>query len=310
MNEIQKIQNQIDETAKMLLQYETFLSEEPDNFSHKLSINSLKAQLTELEKQLRIEKAKRDKEVIEIRLKGRTANGTLPLEVLAKLADGLSGTVLNASYFIQFGRKMQKSKEKQVHDIVDLRLAGISTGSTKLFITANTAPDLFGRSIAEESLKHSFNLLQSESPEDLTESASKVGKESVKKLYKFLTSISNAELEVDLNWSSPTNERYEWQGSTQNLLKVAQSLTNIQMSEPEVIEFSGELITISLRGNFEIKSDVKQTIRGTFPNNLLEEIKTLTIGSFYSGKLEKRIIINLATESEKIYYTLLSIKHV
>jgi len=310
MNEIQKIQNQIDETAKMLLQYETFLSEEPDNFSHKLSINSLKAQLTELEKQLRIEKAKRDKEVIEIRLKGRTANGTLPLEVLAKLADGLSGTVLNASYFIQFGRKMQKSKEKQVHDIVDLRLAGISTGSTKLFITANTAPDLFGRSIAEESLKHSFNLLQSESPDDLTESASKVGKESVKKLYKFLTSISNAELEVDLNWSSPTNERYEWQGSTQNLLKVAQSLTNIQMSEPEVIEFSGELITISLRGNFEIKSDVKQTIRGTFPNNLLEEIKTLTIGSFYSGKLEKRIIINLATESEKIYYTLLSIKHV
>ena len=310
MNEIQKIQNQINEVAKHLEQYESLLRDEPNNFSHQISIDSLKAQISELEKQLRFEKAKREKEIIEIRLKGKSANGTIPLEVLAKLADGLSGTVLNASYFIQFGHKVKKVKAKEIHDIVNLRLAGISTGSTKLFVIANTAPDLFGISLAEESLKHSFNLLQSESADELTESASKIGKESVKKLYKFITSISNADLEVDLDWSSPTNEKYEWKGSKDNLLRVAQSLTNIQMSEPEVISFSGELFTISLRGNFEIKSDDKRTIRGTFPNELLEEIKTLTIGSNYIGKLEKRIILNLATESEKVYYTLLSIKHI
>jgi hypothetical protein len=256
------------------------------------------------------EKAKRDKEVIEIRLKGRTADGTIPLEVLAKLADGLSGTVLNASYFIQFGQKVKKIKVKEVHDIVNLRLAGISTGSTRLFVTANTAPDLFGRSLAEESLKHSFNLLQSESADELTESASKIGKESVRKLYKFITTISNAEMEVDLKWNSPTNENYNWDGNKQTLLRVAQSLTNIQMSDPETIDFSGELIAISLRGTFEIKLDDKRTIRGEFPNNLLEEIKTLTIGSNYAGKMEKQTIVNMATESEKVYYTLISISHV
>ena len=294
MIEIQKIQNQIDEVAKMLLQYENLLSKEPDNFSHKLSIDSLKTQITELERQLRFEKSKRDKEVIEIRLKGRTANGTIPLEVLAKLADGLSGTILNASYFIQFGHRVKKVKAKEIHDIVDLRLAGLSTGSTRLFVIANTSPDLFGRSLAEESLKNSINLLQSETSDELTEFASKIGKESVKKLYKFITSISNADLEVDLNWSSPINENYNWQGSKQKLLSVAQSLTNIQISEPEVIEISGELITISLRGNFEIRADDKRSIRGIFPNNLLEEIKTLTIGSNYTCQLEKRIIVNLA----------------
>ena len=310
MNEIQKIQSQIDAVAEMLSQHENLLAKEPDNFSHTLGISSLKAQLSELEKQLMHEKAKRDKEVIEIRLKGRTANGTIPLEVLAKLADGLSGTVLNASYFIQFGQKIKKIKAKEIHDIVDLRLAGISTGSTRLFVTANTSPDLFGRSLAEESLYHSFNLLLSESPDELTESASKIGKESVKKLYKFITSISNAEMEVDLNWSSPASENYNWVGNKQTLLRVAQSLTNIQMSEPEIVEFSGELITISLRGTFEIESDDKRIFKGSFPNNIIDEIKTLTIGSNYVGKLEMRTIINLATESEKIYYTLLSIKHI
>lgn len=310
MNEIQKIQSQIDEVAEMLVQYENLLAKEPNDFSHQLSIDSLKAQISGLEKQMMYEKAKRDKEVIEIRLKGRTADGTIPLEVLAKLADGLSGTVLNASYFIQFGQKVKKIKVKEVHDIVNLRLAGISTGSTRLFVTANTAPDLFGRSLAEESLKHSFNLLQSESADELNESASKIGKESVRKLYKFITTISNAEMEVDLKWNSPTNENYNWDGNKQTLLRVAQSLTNIQMSAPETIDFSGELIAISLRGTFEIKLDDKRTIRGEFPNNLLEEIKTLTIGSNYAGKMEKQTIVNMATESEKVYYTLISISHV
>lgn len=310
MNEIKKIQSQIDSVSEMLLEFENLLAKEPDNFSHKLGIDSLKSQIAELEKQMMFEKAKRNKEVIEIRLKGRTADGTIPLEVLSKLADGLSGTVLNASYFIQFGQKVKKIKVKEVHDIVNLRLAGISTGSTRLFVTANTSPDLFGRSLAEESLKHSFNLLQSESSDELTESASKIGKESVKKLYKFITTISNADMEVDLNWSSPTNENYNWNGNKQTLLRVAQSLTNIQMSDPETINFLGELISISLRGTFEIKLEGRRTIRGEFPNNLLEEIKTLTIGSNYAGKIEKQTIVNMATESEKIYYTLISIRHV
>ena len=174
MNEIKKIEAQIIEIAKMLEQAEALLLAEPNNFSYQINIDTIKSQISELEKQLQHEKAKRDKEVIEIRLIGKSANGTLPLEVLAKLADGFSGTILNASLFIQFGKKKNKEKIKEVHDIVDLRLAGIATGSTRLFITAKNAPDLFGRSLSEESLNHSFNLLQSQSPEELTDRKSVV----------------------------------------------------------------------------------------------------------------------------------------
>lgn len=309
MNEIQKIENQITAITAMLSEAETLLHVDPNNFSHQLSVSSIKGQISELERQLRIEKEKRDKEVIEIRLIGGLANGTLPLEVLSKLADGFSGAILNASMFIQFGKKKNKEKIKEVHDIVNLRLAGIATGSTRLFITANNSPDLFGRSLAEESLNHSFNLLQSQSPEELTQSASKIGKDGVKKLYKFVTAISNADLEVDLKWVSPTNENFEWQANKATLLRVAQSLNNLQISEPETVLFSGELIGISLRGTFEIKTDDKKSIKGNYPNELIADAKTLTIGSHYSGKMEKKTIINSATETEKIFYTLIEIKH-
>lgn len=309
MNEIKEIENQINVVAQMLQQAEALLVADPTNFSHQVNIDTLKGQVSELERKLQFVKAKRNKEVIEIRLIGKTANGTLPLEVLAKLADGFSGTILNASLFAQYGKKKNKEKIKEVHDIVDLRLAGIATGSTRLFITANNAPDLFGRSLSEEALNHSFNLLQSQSPEELTQSAAKIGKDGVNKLYKFVTSISNADLEVDLNWTSPTNDKFEWQGNRETLLRVAQSLNNLQISEPETVLFSGELIGISLRGTFEIKTDDKKTIKGSYPNELIAEAKTLTIGSHYSGKLEKKTIINSATETEKIFYTLITIKH-
>jgi len=309
MNEINKLESQINSIAKLLEQAESLLLSDPNNFSHQLSINSLKSQILELEHQLQFEKAKRDKEVIELRLIGKSANGTLPLEVLAKLADGFSGAIINSSLFIQFGKKKNKEKVTEINNIVNLRLAGISSGSTRLFITANSSPDLFGRSLSEESLNHTFNLLQSQSPEELTQSASKIGKDGVKKLYKFVTAISNADLEIDLNWTSPTNEKFDWKGTKESLVTVAQSLNNLQISDPETVLFSGELIGISLRGTFEIKTDDKKTIKGNYPNELIAEAKTLTIGSHYSGQLEKKTIINSATESERIFYTLVSINH-
>lgn len=310
MNEIKKIQDNIDTIAKMQSQYESLLLEQPNNISHELTIQTFKSQISELEKELQFEKAKRNKEIVEIRLIGKLANGTIPLEILAKLSDGFSGAILNASFFIQYGNKKNKVREKEVHDIVDLRLAGIGSGSTRLFVTANNAPDLFGRSLAEESLNHSFNLLQSQSQLELTQSAAKIGKEGVKKLHKFITSISTSNLEVDLNWTSPTNEKLEWKGTKDVLNRVAQSLNNIQMNEPEIISFSGELVAISLRNTFEIKTNEKKTIKGNYPNNLLDEIKKLTIGANYSGELEKKTIINLATELEQVYFTLISINHV
>lgn len=308
MSNIKNIQDKIDGFAQMLVQYEALLAQDVTNFSNQLSVNSFKAQISELERELQFEKAKRNKEIVEIRLIGRNADGTLPLEILAKLADGFSGAIINASNFIQFGNKKSKSNSEFISNAVDLRLAGIATGSTRLFVTAKNSPDLFGKSLSEESLNHSFNLLQSNTPEELTESASKIGKESVKKLNKFITTISNADLEVDLNWTTPTNEKMEWKGDKATLLKVAQSLSNIVMSEPEKIAFKGKLVGISLRGTFEIKTDDNKNIKGTYSKDLLETAKTLTIDSNYSGDFEKKVIINSATGSEQTFYSLISIK--
>ena len=76
MNEIKEIENQINVVAQMLQQAEALLVADPTNFSHQVNIDTLKGQVSELERKLQFVKAKRNKEVIEIRLIGKTANGT------------------------------------------------------------------------------------------------------------------------------------------------------------------------------------------------------------------------------------------
>lgn len=311
MDEIKQIQEKITPLLQLIEGEEKKLSGNTKNLALELSIKSLKYQLSELQAELRIEKAKREKEFIEIRLKGRSADGSISLKFLSELASGFSGTILSASKNIQFGNKGSREKITELIDTVNLRLIGLAPGSTRLYITANTAPDLFGNSLAEKSLKQSFHLLQSQSPEQLIESASVMGKASVNSLRKFVSSINNNNLEVDIKWSSPENKPYEWIGEKQNMLSIVNSLSKIVMSEPETISFKGELITISMKGNFEIIDEqTKKTYRGNYSNEIVETAKQLNIGHRYSGEIEKKTVIIQATEAEKVYYTLLSIRKI
>lgn len=309
MSTIKNIVDKIEGFIKLLNEQEAFLNKDPSNFSIQLNVNSIKAQIADLEKELRFEKNRRDREIVEVRLIGRAADGTIPLDVLGKVADGFAGAILNASSFIQFGKKKNKSNSKFLNDNIDLRLASISTGSTRLFITAKSSPDLFGKSLSEESLNHSFNLLKSTSAEELTQSASKIGKEGVRKLNKFVTAISDADLELDLSWMTPTNELVTWLADKDALLRVSQSLSNIVMGEPKESSFRGELIGISKRGTFEITLESGKNIKGTYPNNLYEDIRSIPIGSNCVGVLEEKTILNSATNYEQTHYTLISISN-
>jgi len=307
MNYIERLNNKMGTVAEKIELLKQELLLQPNSLAIKASLESYNTHYKELEKELYNEKLKRIKEIIEIRLKGSSADGSISLDLLARLSSGLSGTILNAATYIQYGQRVNRIRSKEIHDIVNLKLAGISTGSTRLFITADSSPDLFGRSLAEESFKSTFNVLTANSEDALIEYAAKIGNDSVKSLHKFITSISSAELELRIDWNTPTNETMEWVADKEELLKVAQSLNHIQIVEPQSIDFEGELIAISLKNKFELKLLDGITIKGIYPNELLDTVKTLTVGANYKGTFTKKTVVNSTTSAEKYFYSLNSI---
>ncbi|MBI5190352.1 MAG: hypothetical protein HZA22_06730 [Nitrospirae bacterium] len=308
MNIIEKLNNQIVAANDMLARYETVLDKEPKNIAYQLSAISVKSHISELQHQLQREKILREKEVLEIRLKGVTANGSIPLSVLSELSLYLSDALQATSQKVKTGLDAKRRILKDIVNTLDLRLAGLATGSTRLIITGNSSPDLFGQSLLESSLENTFALLESRSAEELTEGVSKVGIRSANKFNKFLKTISDSGYEVDISWVSPTKHEYDWKASMDDIRSLSNSLDSITMSQNEIFEFKGKLVMASLKGAFEIETDAEETIKGKFPTQLTEYVKKLHIGDKCNGMIEKETITNRTTGLEKVYYTLLEIE--
>lgn len=309
MPSIKKIQDSIQELTTFVSEYATLLKAEPNNLSHKLTLQSLESQITELQQQLYQENLKREKEIVQLRLKGRVAKfGTFPLSLVGGLTNSFSNAVFNTSKYFQFGNKGGVKIDNIINETIDLRLEGLGRGSTIFYLSAKTSPDLFGNSVIQNSLDNVFDLLNSQSPEQIIENISIVGSKSIKYYSDFFEELNKDDLELDLTWHTPNETVKNWDGTKDKILSLYNTLNSIKLSEPEEISFEGEIITLSLKGRFEIFSVDKERFYGTFPNELTEQIKQLHVGDFCKGTILKTIIFNAATGKEKYEYILRDIE--
>ncbi len=309
MNLIKKLGAEIDKANVLLDEYNSIIADDPDNLAYQLSIETIKEHIADLQAQIKEEKDFREKEVIELRLKGPLVEeGSIPLSILGDIAKELSNAIYSASQLIKAGKEVMRMIPRSTIKTLNLRFAGIKSGSTRILITGDTSPDIFGHSLIEESLTNTFELLGSETPDEITDSASKIGIRSVASINKFLKTLSSSQLEAEMSWTSPSDIGYKWKGSKAKLTTMSNTLEKIKSPKPEQINVIGKLIMISLKWQFEVQDEKGVSYKGTYPSQLLEEIKTLHVGDQLTSVIEKKIIINEATGKQKNYYTLLSLK--
>jgi hypothetical protein len=309
MASIKRLNENISKLSAVLEEYDVQLSKEPGNFSIKLTIDNLKSQINELQSQLHHENLKREKEIVQLRFKGKIAqSGTFPLSLVGGLTDAFSNAIFQTSKYFQYGNKGGTKIDQIISNSIDLRLEGLGTGSTVFYLSAATSPDLFGNSLIQNSLENTFALLNAENMDSLIENISVVGAQSVKYYSNFFKELNNDDLELQLTWHTPNEVVKEWHGTKDKILTLYNTLNSIELIEPEEIAFEGEIITLSLKRKFEILSKDKERFYGTFPNELTEIIKQLHVGAFCKGVILKTTIFNPVTGKEKYEYTLSEIK--
>lgn len=309
MASIKKITDHILQLTALVEEYTFTLNNEPQNFSLKITIDSLKSQINELQSQLYQENLKREKEIVQLRFKGKIAiYGTFPLDLVGGLTNSFSNAVFNTSKYFQFGNKGGTKIDSIIKETIDLRLEGIGKGSTIFYLSAKTSPDLFGKSVIQSSLDNVFDLLNSNSPEQIIENISIVGSRSIKYYSDFFKKLNKDELELDLTWHTPNETLKKWDGTKEKILSLYNTLNNVKLSEPEEICFEGEIITLSLKGRFEILSTENERFYGSFPNELIEKIKQLHVGDLCKGIILKTIIMSAVTGKERYEYALQDIE--
>lgn len=305
MSLIGKLKSNIEELKKFISSLENEIEISPNDFALSLKKESLINQLEDLQHQLYLENLKREKEIVQIRLIGQNANfGNLPLEFVGGITSNISQSIFNTSKYLQFGKKGGAKKEKIVKETINLRFEGVGRGSTIFYVSGNTSPDLFGNSILQNSLENTFGLFNSSTSDEISDNVANVGGKSLKFISKFLDELVKDNLECDLKWDSPNDEQYLWEGRLENILKLSNTLNKLEISEPEEIEFEGELITISAKGKFEILTVTNQRLYGTFSNELLPKMEELHIRQHCRGVITKTTIYNPITDKEKVEYNL------
>ena len=309
MYSIERIEELLANSEDTLLKYENLLKSKPNSLFNKGMIKNTVEQITELRCNLAFEKQKREKEIIDIRLKGKVAKvGKLPLELLGDFAKSLSECIIESSRKYQYGNKSGAKIVSSIKETVDLRFDRLVPGSTHILVTGNSSPDLFGNSMIENALINTFNLLNVNSDSELMDKSEKYGGAGIKKLSKILNLSINNHLEFDLEWSSPNSKVFRWEGSFDKIKQLNNSISKIETITPEEIEISGTLIMQSIKGQLEIEDSDGKSVKVSFPMSFLEKIKEFQIGEDFSAVIIKNILKNTITKEEKASFELKEIK--
>ena len=309
MYSIERIEELLANSEDTLLKYENLLKSKPNSLFNKGMIKNTVEQITELRSNLAFEKQKREKEIIDIRLKGKVAKvGKLPLELLGDFAKSLSECIIESSRKYQYGNKSGAKIVSSIKETVDLRFDRLVPGSTHILVTGNSSPDLFGNSMIENALINTFNLLNVNSDSELMDKSEKYGGAGIKKLSKILNLSINNHLEFDLEWSSPNSKVFRWEGSFDKIKQLNNSISKIETIMPEEIEISGTLIMQSIKGQLEIEDSDGKSVKVSFPMSFLEKIKEFQIGENFSAVIIKNILKNTITKEEKASFELKEIK--
>ncbi len=288
-----------------LAKYEAEVKINPASLFNRGIVQNTRERLNELRANLTIEKGDREKELLSIRLRGKAANyGKIPLDLFGTISKVLSDCLTETSRQYQFGNKTGPKYIAQIKDTIDLQFERTVPGSTFIVITAKTNPDLFGNSIIENALINTFEILNADGIH-LLESAGKMGGNGIKKLNELLSVTIKNSLEFDLQWKSPDEKQYMWEGNRAKMQTLNNSISKIQINDPQEIEFNGKLITQSLKGIIEIQEEEeKKLTKIHFPMQLLEAVKSLQIGDACSGKIIQKTFINNVSGERKDTYEL------
>lgn len=251
MTRINELQDDLVKARKIASRYEPHregMSSRTSSFFQ----SSWAERIKELEAEISVEQAKRRKEVFELRLIGsQVANTSVPLGLLAKLAEPLNKLITNASY------KMRHSKDahsipKEWADMLDLRLENLAFGSSRLVMSGNVSPDLVGDSPTQDALNAIFAILGAPY-EEFIDSLHTIGVKAAKNLACVLEAMEGENLACEFSWSPPSGEHLIWKASIADMAHMRTLLEGVDEPIEEEETIQGIVTLLAATGRLELK---------------------------------------------------------
>jgi len=256
---------------------------EPEDFFLQLAAANQHQSALEVERQALLVEAEEAGELVDLRLIGPRANGSISLDWFIAVMDPLSKAWKLAAHRLRYGRDAARGVGSDVVSALNLKLAGLGYGSTRIFVTGNVLPDLTGESLLQATLTQTFRLLNSKQ-EDFYDAIDAIGGRSAHQMSEFMKALDDSGLAAEFTWQSPRG-REVWDGRPDEITRIRALLDTIR--EPERYEevLEGRVAGITDTGRLDLRTDDgKISVR--FPLRLTDQVQRLTITSLARIRVE------------------------
>jgi hypothetical protein len=246
----------------------------PDDFFLKLAAENQRQAAQDAARDLALAESDESSELIDLRFIGPRATGSIPLEWFVKAVDPLATAWKLAAHRLRHGFQASRGVGSDIAQTLNLKLAGLAYGSTRILVTGNALPDLTGESLLQATLVQTFRLLQSKH-EDFYDAVDAIGGRAAHKISGFLKALDDGGYATELSWRSPGGLR-RWEGGSDEIARIRVLLDTIR--EPERYEETiiGRVAGITDTGRLELRTeDGKVAIR--FPLKLTDQVRGLSI---------------------------------
>jgi hypothetical protein len=309
METIKSIKDRISFLKENIGAIQSKISFDTDRFSEVIFLENIQNELRELESKLYYENTLRNKEIISLRLIGGMAQyGTFPLEVIGDITTSFSKALYKTSQYIAYGNKGGSKIESFLKNSLDLRLEGVSSGSTIFNISARTNPDLFGNSTIQSSLESTFDFLNSDDDQRFVENIEKIGTKSPKYFSSFLFALIENNLEVEISWEGLDLIEKKWIGNRNKLTAIYNTLKDLKILPSNTIHITGKIVVLSIKNKIEVFDEsANKTYTIRYDSTFSDKIKFLHIGEIKTFSIDETKIESIISQKEKTNYSLIDI---
>lgn len=257
--------------------------ENPDDFFLQLAARNQEDAAREIAHQVMLEEAEEAGELVDLRLLGPRANGSISLDWFIRAMDPLSKAWKLAAHRLRYGNDAARGAGADVVSALNLKLAGIGRGSTRIFVTGNAMPDLTGESLLQATLTQVFRLLNARQ-DQFYDAVDAVGGKSAHQLGEFMKELDQGGFAAQFTWQSSRGRQF-WEGRPDDIVRMRALLDTIREPEryPETI--TGRVAGITDTGRLELRTD-NGKVMVRFPLKLTEQVQRLTITSLTTIQVE------------------------
>lgn len=302
-----RIKKQLDAAVSL---HGSLMSEAESSFAHEIAAASFATHVDELKQILTAEKADSSFEIVEFRLRAPAfRQGAVPLRMISHATEDIRRMIGYAALRLVQGGIKRKRVPDDLYDLLNLRLAGVLPGSSRLVVAAAAHRDLFDDGIAKDALNRIFTVLFSNGSGDaFLESVTDLGPSSARRLRDFLKLVRRYSAEVDFTWRYNGTVVQNWIGSSEVIEKVSNALEVTELREQDEIILTGRVELLSKRERIHLRLESGELVRILYPKSLLDLVSTFHLDQKLTLFCQVTETENPLTLESSIFYELLGIQ--